>query len=41
MLADLIIGRAMVAPHGIDVHRHATFSCSMARLIRKVLNFGA
>jgi len=36
MLSDLYLGRSYIVPGKMDMHRHATFSCGMAKLAARV-----
>ncbi len=36
MLSDIYLGRSFIVQNKMDVHRHATFSCGLARLAAKV-----
>ncbi|MEC9343749.1 MAG: hypothetical protein VYD64_07860 [Pseudomonadota bacterium] len=36
MLSDIYLGRAFIAPRKMDIHRHATFSCSLAKLAARM-----
>lgn len=36
MLSDIYLGRSFIAPQKMDVHRHATFSCGLARLAARL-----
>lgn len=36
MLSHLMVTRAMVGHNGFDAHRHATFSCGVSGLIRRL-----
>ena len=36
MLSDIYLGRSFIVPDKMDVHRHATFSCGIAKLAARV-----
>ncbi len=37
MSADLLVSRAVISPEKFDVHRHATFNCAIARVVRRFM----
>ncbi|HMB47671.1 MAG TPA: hypothetical protein VKN63_05290 [Afifellaceae bacterium] len=39
MLSDIMITRAQLGHNTMDLHSHATFSCRLSKLMRRVRRF--